>query len=178
MPDLGSGVSRRAGSSPVIRTTSERTLLRSDFCLHKNRSHAPSFLLFREKSRSVRLFVCKRTHDGSLSLPTFHDIVRFTHMKTLDFTVFLRKSCKNTRTNSEQALLVPSFFAKNQSHAAPHSFFTKRFACIFTHRGSQTLPPFGQLVSHKHEILQKRTERLIAFSPLNSFSYIRNAVFL
>ena len=77
---------------------SERTLLRSDFCLHKNRSHAPSFLLFREKSRSVRLFVCKRTHDGSLSLPTFHDIVRFTHMKTLDFTVFLQKSCKNTRT--------------------------------------------------------------------------------
>ena len=38
----------------------------------KNQSHAPSFLLFREKSRSVRLFVCKRTCDGSLSLSTFH----------------------------------------------------------------------------------------------------------
>ena len=30
-------------------TTSERTLLRSDFCLHKNQSHAPSFLLFPKK---------------------------------------------------------------------------------------------------------------------------------
>lgn len=35
------------------RTTSERILLRSDFCLQKNQSHASSFLLFREKSRSV-----------------------------------------------------------------------------------------------------------------------------
>ena len=41
------------GSNPVVSTTSERTLLRSDFCLHKNHSPAPSFLLFREKSRSV-----------------------------------------------------------------------------------------------------------------------------
>ena len=37
-------------------------MLRSDFCLHKNQSHAPSFLLFRKRSRSVFLFVCKRTH--------------------------------------------------------------------------------------------------------------------
>ena len=34
---------------------------KADFCLR----------LLRKKSRSVRLFVCKRTHDGSLSLPTF-----------------------------------------------------------------------------------------------------------
>ncbi len=41
--------------------TSERTLFRSDFCLYKNQSHAPSFLLFRKKSRSVFLLACKRT---------------------------------------------------------------------------------------------------------------------
>ena len=87
-----------AGSSPVIRTTSERTLLRSDFSLWKNQSRTPSFLLFREKSRSVRLLVCKRTRDGSQSLPTFHDIAHSVRTKTLDFIIFLTKSYKNNRT--------------------------------------------------------------------------------
>ena len=87
-----------AGSSPVTPTTSERTLLRSDFSLQKNQSRAPSFLLFRKKSRSVRLLVCKRTHDGSQSLPTFHDIVHSVHTKTLEFTAFSHKSRKNTHT--------------------------------------------------------------------------------
>ena len=50
---------------------SERTLLRSDFSLQKNQSHAPSFLLFRKKARSARLFACKRAHNGSQSLPPF-----------------------------------------------------------------------------------------------------------
>ena len=36
-------------------------------------SNAPLLLLFRKKSRSVCLFVCKRTHNGKLSLPTFCD---------------------------------------------------------------------------------------------------------
>ncbi len=31
----------------------------------------PLRLLFRKKSRSARLFSCKRPHDGSLSLPIF-----------------------------------------------------------------------------------------------------------
>ena len=61
------------GSSPVVPTTSERTLLRSDFCIHKNRSHAPSFLLFRKKARSAHLFACKRAHDDSPSLPPFRE---------------------------------------------------------------------------------------------------------
>ncbi len=56
---------------PATPTTSERTLLRSDFSLQKNQSHAPSFLLFRKKARSARLFACKRTHNGSQSLPPF-----------------------------------------------------------------------------------------------------------
>ncbi len=60
-----------AGSIPVTSSTSERTLLRSDFSLQKNQSHAPSFLLFRNKARSARLFACKRAYDGSLSLPPF-----------------------------------------------------------------------------------------------------------
>ena len=62
---------RVIGSSPIVPTTSERTLLRSDFSLQKNHSHAPSFLLFRKKARSARLFACKRAYDGSLSLPPF-----------------------------------------------------------------------------------------------------------
>ena len=49
-------------------------LLRSDFSFRKkNQVRAPSFLLFRKKARSARLFACKRTHDGSLSLSTFCD---------------------------------------------------------------------------------------------------------
>ncbi len=59
------------GSNPSISTTSERTLLRSDFFLQKNQPHAPSFLLFRKKARSAQLLPCKRVRDGSLSLPPF-----------------------------------------------------------------------------------------------------------
>ena len=77
--------------------TSERTLLRSDFPLQKNQLRAPSFLLFREKSRAVRLLVCKRTRDGSQSLPTFHDIAPSAQPKSLAATAFADKSCKNTR---------------------------------------------------------------------------------
>ena len=45
----------------------------SDFFMQKNQSPASLFLLFRKKARSTHLFVCKRTHDGSLSLPPFCD---------------------------------------------------------------------------------------------------------
>ena len=62
------------GSIPVVPTTSERTMLRSDFCLHKNQAHAPSFLLIRKKARLARLFACKRAHDGSLALPPFCEV--------------------------------------------------------------------------------------------------------
>ena len=59
------------GSSPSAPATSERTLLRSDFCLHKNQSHAPSFLLFRKKLRLLRLCPCKRGHNAATSLLPF-----------------------------------------------------------------------------------------------------------
>ena len=39
--------------------------------LQKNHPPASLLLLFHKKSRSVRLFGCKRPHDDSLSLPTF-----------------------------------------------------------------------------------------------------------
>ena len=71
-------VNRRVvGSSPTGGATSERTLLRSDFSYAKNQSHVPSFLLFRKKARSARLFACKRTHNGLLSLPPFCDTGAF-----------------------------------------------------------------------------------------------------
>ena len=60
-----------AGSSPVTPTTSERTLICSDFSMQKNQSHVPSFLLFRKRSHSRRLFGCKRPHSAFGSLPTF-----------------------------------------------------------------------------------------------------------
>ena len=41
------------------------------FLFQKISHNASSFLLYRKKARSVRLFVCKRTHDGSRSLPPF-----------------------------------------------------------------------------------------------------------
>ena len=66
------------------------------FFYTKNQSHAPSFLLFREKSRSARLLVCKRTRDGSQSLPTFHDIAPSAQPKFPAASVFMGKSCKNT----------------------------------------------------------------------------------
>ena len=59
------------GSNPTASATSERVTLVPIFYIIKNQSPAPLFLLFRKKSRSARLFGCKRPHDGSLSLPTF-----------------------------------------------------------------------------------------------------------
>ena len=43
--------------------------------MQKNQSLASLFLLFRKKARSAHLLVCKRTHNGSLSLPPFYEIV-------------------------------------------------------------------------------------------------------
>ena len=62
---------RAEGSSPSAPATSEWTSLHSDFSLQKNQSYAPSFLLFRKRSHSRRLFGCKRPHNAFGSLPTF-----------------------------------------------------------------------------------------------------------
>ena len=80
------------------------------FFYTKNQSHAPSFLLFREKSRSVRLLVCKRTRDGSQSLSTFHDIAPSAQPKSPAATAFVGKSCKNTRTSRSKVRFVPTYF--------------------------------------------------------------------
>ena len=42
----------------------------SDFLQNSERAHAAASP-FRKKSRLLRLFVCKRTHDASAALPTF-----------------------------------------------------------------------------------------------------------
>ena len=55
----------------VAPTASGQAALRSDF-RNENQSHAPLFLLFREKSRLRMLCVCKRTHNAFAALPTFH----------------------------------------------------------------------------------------------------------
>ena len=105
--------------------SSERTLLRSDFSFaKKNQSHASSFLLFREKSRSVRLLVCKRTRDGSQSLSTFHDIASSAQPKSPAATEFVAKSCKNTRTKTGCLTELKSsvrhpFFLLAQTEAVP-----------------------------------------------------------
>ena len=52
----------------------------SDFFVQKNRSLASLFLLFRKRSRSSRLFACKRAHNAFVSLPTFYESVPLAHI--------------------------------------------------------------------------------------------------
>ena len=71
-PDLGSGGAIHAGSIPVIRTTSEQAIYRLLRFFCKNQSSLmPLLLLFHKRPRSLRLFTCKRVHDGSPSLTPF-----------------------------------------------------------------------------------------------------------
>ena len=66
-PEHKAARSNRAG-----RATSSRTPLSSRrFFMLNHLSPVPSLLLFRKRSRSAPLFLCKRTHNASLSLPTF-----------------------------------------------------------------------------------------------------------
>ncbi len=98
--DLGSSVNRREGSSPFTRT-----IIGAKFALFRlfltKISHPSASLLFpfREKSRSIRLLVCKRTCDGSLSLPTSREIASSAQPKSHAAIMFTAKSCKNTCTN-------------------------------------------------------------------------------
>ncbi len=63
------------GSNPGKRATSEQAMYRLLRFFCKNRSALmPLLLLFRKKSRSARLFACKRAHDGSRSLPAFCEL--------------------------------------------------------------------------------------------------------
>ena len=66
----------------VHQVGAKRILLRLIFCHRQKISHPPDplpllFRKFRKKSRSARLFGCKRPHDGSLSLPTFCELREF-----------------------------------------------------------------------------------------------------
>ena len=63
--------------STVLRLVGAKSaLLRLVFVCDRKTSHppAPLLLLFRKKSRSARLYGCKRPHDGAPSLPTFYEL--------------------------------------------------------------------------------------------------------
>ena len=62
-----------AGSNPVIPTSRSKGKPCSVFLCQEKQTPAFLLLLFRKKSRSVRLLSCKRLRGGSLSLSTFHD---------------------------------------------------------------------------------------------------------
>ena len=98
-------------------------MLCSDFCLHKNQSHAPSFLLFRKKSRKRRLLGCKRPRDASRFATNFLRVrLRLNVYKQFSFQLinhplwlvygwFLLLQTKGTRTlrghSSKQASFAP-----------------------------------------------------------------------
>ena len=75
----------------------------SDFLCKKINHNAASFLLFRKRSRTRQLFVCKRTHKSKGTLK-------------FDFTVFFVKSCKNSRIASEQAKMCAPFLQKGGAY--------------------------------------------------------------
>ena len=72
-PDSKSGeVKASVGSNPTFSATSEQAAYRLLRLFFKSWSVLiPLLLLFRKRSRSRRLFACKRAHDGFGSLPTF-----------------------------------------------------------------------------------------------------------
>ena len=63
----------RATPRGAVRITSEWTSAPFRFLLWQKPSFAPSFLLFRKRSRSRRLFACKRAHNAFGSLSPFCD---------------------------------------------------------------------------------------------------------
>ena len=99
-------------SSNLVASTSRSKVRFAPTYFFAKISHPPAslLLLFRKKSRSARLFVCKRTRDGSQSLPTFHDIAPLAQPKSPAATAFVGKSCKNTRTSRSKVRFVPTYF--------------------------------------------------------------------
>ena len=112
------GSQKVRGSNPLISTTSEWTSLHSDFSLQKNQSYAPSFLLFRKRSHSRRLFGCKRPHNAFGSLPTFLRLC-LRH----EYLYGSALSCRNGLRS------IPIFLCRKISHMLRHSSsFAKRHA--------------------------------------------------
>ena len=82
-------------------------------------TYASSLLLFREKSRLLRLCPCKRGHNASAALPTFYECAfgagaSISYMKAM----------------SEQSLLCSDFFYKKGLYQLPcHPFPHKILFC-------------------------------------------------
>lgn len=68
--------------SKIVTPSPRRNGLRSIpiFLCRKISHNTASFLLSRKNARSVHLFACKRTHDGSQSLPPFCEKVPVAQM--------------------------------------------------------------------------------------------------
>ena len=106
------------------------------FFYAKNQSLASLFLLFRKKARSPHLFVCKRTHDGSLSLPPFYeyafDVVSselFCFQEQFwinDLRVFEGERAEHSRCEKKRGRRVskPSVFFKTKSTLRGCFFYT------------------------------------------------------
>ena len=118
-------------SKPFGFSTSERTLLRSDFCLHKNQSHAPSFLLFRKKAHSRRLFACKRAHNAFGSLPPFCECAPLAHSvsKPFGFPMLQRRRCASFAQN---ACRRTEFINLNHAHFLHLLIFFNEHVIIIT----------------------------------------------
>ena len=106
------------GSIPLRVTTSEQALLVPIFFHKKNQSPALLLLLFRKRSRSRRLFACKRAHNAFGSLPTFcgcaPDGVGF-------FPLLLFRKMSRSRR----------LFACKRAHNALHQFsFNGTITCV------------------------------------------------
>ena len=100
---------RAEGSSPSAPATSEWTSLHSDFSLQKNRSYASSFLLYRKRSHSRRLFGCKRPHNTFGSLPTFCECACGTNISMV----------RLFQVGASFISLAPIFLQKNQNSLMP-----------------------------------------------------------
>ena len=133
-------------SSPSAPATSSQALYRLrrfSFIPYENRlcAHAAA-PPFRKRSRSARLFACKRAHDGALSLPTFcgflvSELMRYEHPDHVvayfvSFaTIFLLKIFSHSRRR-----LAPR---KNCRHARLVALGSA--PCLLTHSPSLHPPP-------------------------------------
>ena len=153
----GVGCACRTGK----RATSEQSPLCSDVFFAFGRLHlsqksrrrtAPLLLFFRKRPRSARLFACKRSHNGSLSLPAFRAPPR---LAARGMGRGARAAPENTPRRSKLCIACSGFFhfySKIRSALTPLLLlFRKRprsarlFACKRAHNGSLSLPAFLRL---------------------------------
>ena len=102
----------RGESHPLRLVGAKSALLRLVFVCDRKTSHppAPLLLLFRKKSRSARLYGCKRPQGGAPSLPTFCEL--------RETAARLPQTIPQSSASSEQSPLCSSFFEKSHARRA------------------------------------------------------------